>query len=96
MGSSLTRVKALNDHINPPQLISIDELSKHSTENDCWVAIRDEVYDLTNFLKDHPGGKRPILVVAGKDATEDFLLFHQLSYLKKHLKPENRIGHLKK
>lgn len=87
MGSSLTCVKTI---------ISTDELSRHSTENDCWIAIKGKVYDLTNCLKDHPGGKKPILVVAGKDATEDFLLFHRPSYLKKYLKPENKIGYLKK
>jgi len=29
-----------------------------------------KVYDVTNFLEDHPGGKDAIMLFAGKDATE--------------------------
>ena len=32
-----------------------------------------EVLDVTNFLADHPGGKKSIMMFAGKDATEECL-----------------------
>ena len=35
-----------------------------------------EVYDGTEYLKDHPGGADSILLVAGDDATEDFMAIH--------------------
>lgn len=38
------------------KLISAQEVSKHNTREDCWVIIHDKVYDLTNFLPEHPGG----------------------------------------
>ncbi|CAG8682286.1 3319_t:CDS:2, partial [Cetraspora pellucida] len=40
-------------------------------ELDCWVIVNGEVLDVTNFLPDHPGGKKAILIYAGKDATEE-------------------------
>ena len=27
----------------------------HKTDKDCWVIIGDDVFDVTNFLADHPG-----------------------------------------
>lgn len=35
-----------------------------------------EVYDATAYLQDHPGGADSILLVAGDDATEDFMAIH--------------------
>jgi cytochrome b involved in lipid metabolism len=52
--------------------ISLHELAQHSTRNDCWVAIRGQVFDVTNFVPEHPAGAGPILQRAGKDATSDF------------------------
>jgi hypothetical protein len=36
------------------------------------MVAHDEVYDATNFTKDHPAGVWPILKKAGEDATVDF------------------------
>lgn len=35
-----------------------------------------EVLNVTEFLNDHPGGANAILAYAGKDATENFNMFH--------------------
>ena len=40
-------------------------------ETDCWVIIEDDVYDVTNFLKDHPGGAKAIVLYAGKLTPQD-------------------------
>ncbi|XP_053952554.1 cytochrome b5 isoform X1 [Anastrepha ludens] len=37
-----------------------------------WIIIKNGVYDVTKFLKDHPGGEDSILEYAGKDATKAF------------------------
>jgi cytochrome b involved in lipid metabolism len=31
------------------------EIVEHDTEDDCWIVIHGKVYDVTKFLKVHPG-----------------------------------------
>lgn len=62
-------------------VITRSELSKHNSEDDIWIQIGDKVYDLTEFLKIHPGGKAAILPYAGKDATKIFMKKHNRRFL---------------
>ena len=41
------------------------EVAEHKHKRDCWVIIDKVVYDVTDFLEDHPGGASIILDVAG-------------------------------
>lgn len=50
-------------------LIPYDEVQRHNTPDDCWVIISGNVYDVTEFLENHPGGARVIIKNSGKDAT---------------------------
>lgn len=43
-----------------------------------------QVYDITKFLGDHPGGANILISVAGKDASEMFEMFHKASVLAKY------------
>ena len=49
-----------------------EEVAKHATEDDCWIIVDNNVYDVTSFLPEHPGSPQAILEFAGKDATEAF------------------------
>lgn len=40
----------------PQTLVSHDEVSKHKSEDDCWVILHAKVYDVTSFVREHPGG----------------------------------------
>ncbi|THH19026.1 hypothetical protein EUX98_g8852, partial [Antrodiella citrinella] len=40
--------------------------------------VKGEVYDGKDYLKDHPGGADSILLVAGDDATDDFMNIHSM------------------
>ena len=74
--------------------LTMDEVSKHNSEGNLWVIIEGSVYDLTAFLPDHPGGKKAIMLFAGKDATEEFNMLHPPNVLKKYLSPDAKVGEL--
>jgi L-lactate dehydrogenase (cytochrome) len=64
--------------------LTYEEVAKHSTPEDLWVIIGDEVYDLTD-VSFHPGGAKPLLKYAGRDSTTEFLDAHPLSIIKQAL-----------
>ena len=52
--------------------ITKEELKKHNTREDAWSAFQGKVYDLTAYLRFHPGGKQELMRVAGRDGTRLF------------------------
>ncbi|UPK92565.1 hypothetical protein LCI18_003500 [Fusarium solani-melongenae] len=68
------------------------EVAKHNNAKSCWLIIHNEVYDLTKFLAHHPGGRRVILMHAGRDATQRFNLVHSKDILDKWLEPSQKLG----
>ena len=52
------------------------ELQQHNTFEDCWVIIRNKVYDISEWKDRHPGGPFVARMFAGKDATAEFGDFH--------------------
>jgi L-lactate dehydrogenase (cytochrome) len=69
-------------------------VSQHNTKESLWIVINGQVYDLTNFLPNHPGGQKILLKYAGKDATKIFVPIHPPDALSKFLAPENHLGPL--
>ena len=51
--------------------VTVDEVAKHNTKDDCWTIIKGTVYDVTSYISSHPGGDR-IIQACGKDATRLF------------------------
>jgi fatty acid desaturase/cytochrome b involved in lipid metabolism len=73
--------------------VTMEEVRKHNTQMDLWVAIHGKAYDITSLVPRHPGGKLPLLQFAGKDATDAFEAFHPLnviegSWLKSYYKAD--------
>jgi flavocytochrome c len=56
-------------------------VAKHNKENDAWMIIHGKVYDVTDILSSHPGGKDSMLPYLGKDASEIFDSIHHASAL---------------
>ncbi|PIA34432.1 hypothetical protein AQUCO_03700001v1 [Aquilegia coerulea] len=73
--------------------ITSEELKKHNKHGDIWISIQGKIYDVSEWIKDHPGGEAPLLNLAGQDVTDAFVAFHPGSawkYLDKFF-----IGYLK-
>lgn len=52
-------------------LYSKTDLEKHNDKNDCWVSLyQRKIYNVTEFLDEHPGGAEYILDYAGTDITD--------------------------
>jgi cytochrome b involved in lipid metabolism len=77
--------------IKPKELrkYSLEEVSKHNHEKDCWIIVDGKVYDVTEYIFQHPGGDS-IMNNAGKDSSvgfhgpqhpesaKDFLTFYEI------------------
>lgn len=52
---------------------TLEEVARHGSKDDCWLAIDGKIYDVTEYIKGgfHPG-KEAILMGCGKDASEMF------------------------
>ncbi|PCH43547.1 Flavocytochrome c [Wolfiporia cocos MD-104 SS10] len=72
-----------------------EEVAKHKSKDDIWVIIDNQVLDVTNFLPDHPGGEKAIILFAGRDATEEFNMLHDPKVIPRYA-PDAVIGTLKK
>ncbi|KAJ3280618.1 hypothetical protein HK104_000536 [Borealophlyctis nickersoniae] len=55
---------------------TLEELREHRTRDNVWMAIQGKVYNVTHYLKFHPGGAGQLMRGAGKDATQLFLTVH--------------------
>ncbi|EKX51199.1 hypothetical protein GUITHDRAFT_151008 [Guillardia theta CCMP2712] len=56
----------------PLKVFEWSEIKKHDKENDAWVVKDGEVFDVSKFLKEHPGGSTIVLPHLGTDITEVF------------------------
>lgn len=56
--------------------ISKEELAKHKSPDDVWVALYGRVYNFSEFLEEHPGGADSVLEMAGTDGTATYANVH--------------------
>lgn len=48
------------------------EVGTHNSQASCWTVIKGEVYDVTAWIPQHPGGPQAILATCGKDGSDLF------------------------
>ncbi|KAL4419966.1 hypothetical protein ABPG75_007064 [Micractinium tetrahymenae] len=77
-----------------PAGLTLAEVATHSSESDCWVAINGEVYDLTAWLPQHPGGVAILAQYCGQDATSPFTMQHGRDSEPQEKLPQYLIGNL--
>ncbi|KAJ3748598.1 FMN-dependent dehydrogenase-domain-containing protein [Lentinula detonsa] len=73
-------------------MLSGREVAQHNSRESCWIIVHGKVYDVTEFLNDHPGGSRIILKYAGKDATQEYDPIHPPDAITSNLPPEKHLG----
>jgi predicted heme/steroid binding protein len=49
--------------------LTLEEVSRHSSVSSAWLIVKGQVYDVTDFASEHPGGKAILLSNAGTDVT---------------------------
>jgi len=65
-----TNTNQITEKTPPAQNLNLNEVAQHNTSDNCWMAINNQVYDLSAYTKAglHPGGDK-ILNGCGKEAT---------------------------
>ncbi|RDW92782.1 FMN-dependent alpha-hydroxy acid dehydrogenase [Aspergillus mulundensis] len=70
-------------------MYTLKEVAQHNSRQSCWVIINSQVYDVTSFIDEHPGGPAAILQYAGKNATAVFNATHPEGTLEELPKKSN-------
>ena len=70
--------------------MALEAVAQHSEPEDCWLALHESVYDLTNYAPEHPGGPEYIWDYCGQNATTAYQREHTKSLL--DLIPETLLG----
>ncbi|KAI0896766.1 cytochrome b5 [Annulohypoxylon nitens] len=61
------------------------DVAEHKDEqNGMYIIVDSGVYDITNFLEEHPGGAKILKRMAGKNATKQFWKYHGKTVLDKY------------
>lgn len=77
-----------------PAVYTLAQVSAHDAQDDCWVAIGGSVYDVTQWIPQHPGGPERIIPLCGTDATAAFTTQHDAQALPNERLAQFRIGTL--
>lgn len=84
----IKRIPGGSDKLNPQNLnessatdsastktttgLTLVEVAKHNTAADCWLVINNNVYAVSAYLNNHPGGTYVMIPFCGKEATNAF------------------------
>ena len=55
---------------------TMSDVAAHDSESSCWAVVGGTVYDLTDWIANHPGGPQRILALCGTDASAAFEAQH--------------------
>jgi len=45
--------------------VTLEELNEHNKTGDLWIVVHGKVYDVSDFMDEHPGGGDVLLDTAG-------------------------------
>ena len=78
--------------VTGPKSFTREQVMAHATEASCYTAIEGKVYDVSAFIREHPGGSKEILRICGKDGTNSFNSEHSRDMDAKALLADFQIG----
>ncbi|XWS35537.1 hypothetical protein CRYUN_Cryun20dG0005500 [Craigia yunnanensis] len=58
------------------RLISMSEVKQNQTEGSMWTVLKGRVYNISPYMKFHPGGVDMLMKAVGKDCTSLFNKYH--------------------
>jgi cytochrome b involved in lipid metabolism len=56
--------------------ITSAQVTQHNSRSSCWSIIDGNVYDLTSWIPNHPGGEQAILSICGIDGAQRYNAKH--------------------
>lgn len=51
---------------------TLADVAKHNVQTNCWTTVNGGVYDVTTWIKQHPGGAQAIIGLCGIDGSDAF------------------------
>ncbi|KAK0258909.1 hypothetical protein B0A54_01763 [Friedmanniomyces endolithicus] len=75
---------SLKDFKVPDDEYSLEEVAKHNTKEDLWIAVKGVVMNVTDWVEEHPGGPQALFSHMGKDASEEFEMLHDDEVIPKY------------
>ncbi|KAK5133439.1 hypothetical protein LTR08_007681 [Meristemomyces frigidus] len=73
-------------------IVSVAEITKHASPDDCWIVVNGKVYDLSTFAPQHPGGPDMIYKWAGRDGSKTYNDYHSAELIDKTLSDDDKKG----
>lgn len=80
--NSLTYPNSHHGINKPSRKFMMSELEKLNRRDNAHIAVYGKVYDVSSFIKDHPGGTDQIMLGAGRDMSQIFETYHKPSTFK--------------
>jgi cytochrome b involved in lipid metabolism len=74
--NSGTDLTGLGKGVRPRKDIPLSEIAQHNTAEDGWTVLRGKVYNLSPYMRFHPGGEKILKPILGKDGTALFNRYH--------------------
>ena len=56
----------------PSKVLTRADVKAQTNDKKVLLVIKDNIYDVTDFLDEHPGGRETVMDVAGGDGTSEF------------------------
>jgi cytochrome b involved in lipid metabolism len=76
----LPQSPSFSNTIPMSKTFSTSDVASHNKADNLWIIVDGDVYDLTKFKDEHPGGAKILTRVAGKDASKQFWKCPEISF----------------